>query len=61
MLVGYNFTENFTEDVAVGISETSKTISTAVSLGEYRSITIKSNQFAGKKNRPSDFFKKQRE
>ena len=27
----------------------------------YRSITIKSNQFARKKHRPSDFLKKQRE
>ena len=35
MLVGYNFTESFTVDVAKKISETFKTISTAISLGEF--------------------------
>ena len=41
-------------------SETSKTIFT-VGWRIYRSVAIKSNQFAGKKYRPSDFLKKQRE
>ena len=45
MVVGYNFTENFTVDVAMGIFR--KVI--------YRSINIKSNQFAGKKYKPYDF------
>ena len=49
MLVGYNFTENFTVDAAEGIFR--------ICLP----ITIKSNQFVGKKYRPSDFLKKQRE
>ena len=35
MLAGYNFTENFIVEIAVGISETSKTISTALSLDEF--------------------------
>ena len=35
MLVGDNFTENCTADVAMEFSETSKTISTAVSFGEF--------------------------
>ena len=44
MLVGDNFTENFTVDVDMEISETSKAIITAVSLGEFsRTITIKSD------------------
>ena len=49
MLVGYNFTENFTVDAAEGIFR--------ICLP----ITIKSNQFVGKKYRQSDFLKKQRE
>ena len=35
MLLGCNFTENFTVDVPWEFSETSNTISTAVSLGEF--------------------------
>ena len=62
MLVGYNFTENFTVDVAEGIFRNVwNNIQSCFSWRIYRSITIKSNQFAGKKYRPSDFLKKQRE
>ena len=34
-MVGYNFTENFTVDVAMGILEKPKTISQAISLVEF--------------------------
>ena len=49
MLVGYNFTENFTVEY----------IHSCFSGRIFPSITIKSNQFAGKKYKPSDFLKKQ--
>ena len=35
MLVGDNFTKTFTADVPMGISETCKTKSTAVTLGKF--------------------------
>ena len=50
MLVGYNLTENFTADVAKGIfRNVQNKIHSCFSWGIYQSITIKSNQFAGKK------------
>ena len=62
MLVGYNFKENFTVDVAVRIfRNVLNNIHSCFSWRIYRLITVKSNQFAGKKSRPSDFLKKQRE
>ena len=58
MLVGYNFTENFTVDVAVGIFRNVwNNIHSCFYWRIYRSITIKSNQFAGKKYRSSDFWR----
>ena len=58
MLLGYNFTENFTADIAMGVF---RNVYSCFSWQIYGSITIKSNEFAGIKYRPSDFLKKQRE
>ena len=62
MLAGDNFTENFTADVAMGISKTSKIISAAVSLGEFiDQLLLKIISLQEKKYRPSNFLKKKRE
>ena len=58
MMLGYNFTENFTADIAMGVF---RNVYSCFSWQIYGSITIKSNGFAGIKYRPSDFLKKQRE
>ena len=58
MFVGGNFNQNFTADVAVGIFKNFKY--PQLFLFANLSITIRSNQFAGKKYWASEFFKKQR-
>ena len=58
MLVGYNFTENFTVDLAMGILQyVWNGIDSCFSWWIYRSITIKRNQFAKKKVQAVWFFK----
>ena len=62
LLVDCNLTENFTVDVVMGIFQNAEhNIHSCFSVRICPSITIKSNQFAGKKYKPSDFLKKQRE
>ena len=54
MLAGNNFIENFNETLPWKFSGTSKTTSTTVSVGEFI-ITIKNNEFVGKKYKGSYF------
>ena len=50
MLVGYNFTEDFTRRCHENFPKRLKQI--------HSCFSVKSNQFAGKKYRPTDFLKK---